>query len=89
MFGAIVGDPVALPDAERLQGARPAVAAVEELLVGEPQVAVDDGLAGTVQAAGAAGELKRRQRCFHRTASCQAAAIRDTPAPRAPRGIVT
>ena len=61
------GDPVALADAERLQGARPAVAAVEELLVGEPEVAVDDGLARAVQAAGAAGELKRGQRRFHGT----------------------
>ena len=40
-----VGDTVALLHAHPLQGRRPAVAAIEELLVGEAQVAVDDGLA--------------------------------------------
>ena len=40
-----VGDAVALPHAQRLQRRRPAVAAIEELLIGEPQFAVDDGLA--------------------------------------------
>ena len=39
--GRDIGDAIALPDAERLQCRRPAVAAFEELAEGEPQVAVD------------------------------------------------
>jgi len=62
------GDPVTRLDAQPLQRGRPPVAAVEELLVGQPEAAVDDRLAGAVQSAGAAGEVQRRQRCFHRSA---------------------
>ena len=64
------GDAVPLLHAERCQRGGPAVAPVEELLVGEPQVTIDDGFAPAMQATGAAGELKRRQRCFHNSASC-------------------
>ena len=43
--------------AQALQHRRPAVAAVEELLVGEPHVAVDHGLPRAEQPASAASEL--------------------------------
>src|SRR5438046_303939 len=49
-----------------LEGGRPAVAAVEELLVGEPQIPVDDRLALWMQAAGPTHELERRERRLHR-----------------------
>ena len=42
--GRDIGDTIALPDAHRLQRRRPAVAAREELLVGQAYVAVDNGL---------------------------------------------
>ncbi len=48
---------VARRHAQALQHRRPAVAAIEELLVGEPQVAVDDGLPRAEQPASAASEL--------------------------------
>ncbi len=63
--GGDVGDPVAVSDAERLQRRRPAVAPLEELAVGEPHLAVDDGLAVGVQPARTPGEFHRGQRDFH------------------------
>ena len=56
-----VGDAVSLADTELLERGRPAVAALEELRVGESAPAVDNGLAPAVQAARAAHELERRQ----------------------------
>ncbi len=56
---------VPLGDAQLLQRRRPAIAAIKELLVGQPQATVDHSLAETVQTAGPAGEVKRRQGRFH------------------------
>ena len=67
-IGGDVGDAIALPDAHRLQGRRPAVAALEELRVGQSQVAIDDGLAVGIEPTGASREFHRRQRDFHWTA---------------------
>ena len=61
-----VGDPVTPLNAEPLEGSRPAITAVEELRVGEPEIPVDDRLALGVQAAGASHELERRERRLHR-----------------------
>jgi hypothetical protein len=60
-----VRHPIALPHAESLQPARPAIATREELLVGEPKGAVHDPFPVRVQAAGAASELDRCERGFH------------------------
>jgi hypothetical protein len=43
--GRDVGHAIARGDALPLECCRPPVATLEELLVGQPQVAVDDGLA--------------------------------------------
>ena len=59
------GHPVALRHAEPLQRRGPAVAAIEELPVGQPEITVDDRLPVCVQPAGTAGEVQRRQRRFH------------------------
>ncbi len=64
--GRDVGDAVAFAHAHALQRRGPAVAAVEELFVGEAQIAVDDGLAASVEFAGAAHEIQRGQWGFHR-----------------------
>src|SRR5207253_6637377 len=64
-----VRDPVTLPNAEPLEGGGPAVAAVEELLVGEPETAVHDRLPLWVQAAGPAHELERRERRLYGSSS--------------------
>ena len=63
--GRDVGDAIALAHAHALQRRGPAVAAVAELLVGEAQIAVDDGLAASVELAGAAHEIQRGQWGFH------------------------
>src|SRR5262249_51517382 len=64
--GRDVGDAVAVADAELpLQDVGPAVAAVEELAVREPQIPIYHGLARAIQPPRAAGELHRRQRKFH------------------------
>ena len=60
-----VRHPVAWLHAEPLQRRRPAVAAIEELRVGQPQVAIDHRLASGVQPARAASELQRREWRFH------------------------
>src|SRR5439155_4308166 len=52
-------------DVELLQHSGPAVAAIEELLVGETQRAVNDRFVMRVDAPGAPGELERRQWNFH------------------------
>ena len=69
--GVAPSHPVSRLDTELLQRGRPVIAAVEELLVGKPEVAVHDGFPSAVQPTGATGELKGRQRCFHSPASCQ------------------
>src|SRR5205814_2525365 len=60
-----VHDAIALPDAERVQRGRPAIAAVEEALVGEALLAVNDGLARRIEAPGAPRELQRGKWDFH------------------------
>ncbi len=60
-----VGDPVALADPKPLQRRRPFVGACSELLVGQPQVAVDHGFAVGVEVASAAHEVERRERGAH------------------------
>ena len=60
-----VGHAIALAHAEPLQRRRPAVTALEELLVGQPQRAIHDRLAVGVELARAAREFQRRQRRFH------------------------
>ena len=67
--GRDVGDAIAFAHAHALQRRGPAVAAVAELLVGEAQIAVDDGLAASVEFAGAAHEIQRGQWGFHLAAS--------------------
>ena len=59
------GHPVALRHAQALQCGGPPVAALEELLVVQPEVTVDDRLPVTVQPAGTAGEIQGRQWRFH------------------------
>src|SRR6266852_3766393 len=61
-----VCDSVALANAHPLERGGPAVAAVEELLVGKPEVAVDDRLTLWMQASSPAYELEWRERCLHR-----------------------
>ena len=61
-----VGDPILLRDAKALQRSRPAVAAIEKLLVGQAQCTVNDGLTTSVPAStGAPGKFKRSQWHFH------------------------
>ena len=60
-----VGHAVAPGHAEPLEGGRPAVAAREELRVGEPGRAVHDRLAIRIQGAGAAQELQRGEGRLH------------------------
>ncbi len=57
--------PVTLANAHPLERGGPAVAAVEELLVGEPEVAVDDRLALRMQSSSPPHELERRERRLH------------------------
>src|SRR4030095_6756355 len=57
-----VDNAVALLDAERLQGGRPAIAALQELLVREALVTIDDGLTRGVQATRTPGELEGCER---------------------------
>jgi hypothetical protein len=63
--GRDVGDAVTFAHTNTLQRRGPAVAAVAELLVGEAQIAVDDGLAASVELAGTAHEIQRGQWRFH------------------------
>jgi hypothetical protein len=51
--GCDIGDAITRSHPERLQHRRPAVAPVEELLIGEPQISIYDGFAVRVQPAGA------------------------------------
>ena len=60
-----VGDAVALPHPQALQRGRPAIAAVKELPVGEPDRPVDDGLAVRVEGARPTLKLERCQRRLH------------------------
>src|SRR5205823_2617714 len=60
-----VSDPVARLDTQPLQGRRPAVAAIEKLLVGESQVTLDDGVTPRIEPASSPHELKRREWRFH------------------------
>ena len=60
-----VGDAVTLPNPHRLQRGRPAVAAVEELLVSEAEVAVDHAFAIAVKLSRPPRELQRCERRFH------------------------
>jgi hypothetical protein len=57
-----VDDAVALLDAERLQGGRPPIAALEELFVREALVAVNDGFTRRIQATRTTGELEGCER---------------------------
>src|SRR5438445_4404871 len=68
--GRDVGDAIARGDAQPLEHGRPPVATLEELLVGQPQVAVDDGLALRVQSSSPSHELERRERRLHKSFSC-------------------
>ena len=61
-----VGDPIALPHAQRLEDRRPPIAALAEGVVGPAQGAIHHRLSAGIQAPGAAHELERRQRRFHR-----------------------
>ena len=63
--GRDTGDPVPLPDAQALKRRGPAVAAGQELAVGEPQIAVDDSFPVRIQPPRPASELDGRQWCFH------------------------
>src|SRR2546429_9073178 len=60
-----VGDPVALANAHPLERGRPAVAAVEELLVAEPEVTVDYRLTLRMQPSSPPHELDWRERRLH------------------------
>ena len=60
-----VGHSIAAPDTESLQGSRPAVAPVEQLLVAGPPRTVDDRLATTVEGPRPARELERSEGDFH------------------------
>src|SRR6476646_6613690 len=62
-----VGDAIALSDTHRLQERRPAITALEELSVRQPQFAVDDGFPVSVKPARATRKLHRRQGYFHWT----------------------
>jgi hypothetical protein len=65
-----VRDAIAGLDAERLQRHRPPIATIEELRVGEPQVAVHDRFTVWVQSACASGEVERGEGYFHDIADC-------------------
>ena len=52
--------PVAGLDTKLLQGVRPAIAAIEELRIAEPQPAIDNRLATGVQSARASSKFHRR-----------------------------
>ena len=60
-----VCDPVALLHPHRLQRRRPAVAAIQELLVGQPQIAVDDRLTIAVELPCPSREVERSERGLH------------------------
>src|SRR2546429_5852091 len=64
--GRDVGDAIARADAQPLEHGRPPVATLEELPVGQPQVAVDDRLALRVQSSSPSHELEWRERRLHR-----------------------
>src|SRR2546429_4056706 len=64
--GRDVGDAIARGDAQPLEHGRPPVATLEKLLVGQPQVAVDDRLALRVQSSSPSHELEWRERRLHR-----------------------
>src|SRR3989440_9076912 len=64
--GRDVGDAIARGDAQPLEHGRPPVATLEELLVGQPQVAVDDRLALRMQSSSPSHELEWRERRLHR-----------------------
>ncbi len=58
-------DAIAGAHAHGLQRRRPAIAALEELCIGQPQRPVDHGLPMRIQLARAAREIERRERQFH------------------------
>src|ERR1700694_4682547 len=60
-----VGNTITLLDAHALQGRRPAVAPLEELLVGEAEVSVDDALPIPVKLPRPSCELQRCKRGLH------------------------
>ena len=64
-IGRDVGHPVTLANAHRLERCRPPVAAVEKLLVGEPDAPLDHGFPLRVQSPRPAHEIERRQRRVH------------------------
>ena len=55
-----IGHPVTLLHTKSLQGSRPLIAAIQKFAIGEPQVAVNDGLPFGVQSSRAVGEFNRR-----------------------------
>src|ERR687888_1202339 len=71
---------VAGADAEPLQRRRPPVAALEELGIGQPQIAVDERLAVRIQRARPARELERRQGYEHKNLNGAAGPTRPAPA---------
>jgi hypothetical protein len=66
------GHTVALPDPELCQGGRPLVATLTEFCIRQPQLTINDGLAGAMQLARPAQEVERSERGFH--AACLAGA---------------
>ena len=64
-IGRYIGDSIALLNAQALKPRGPSIAAREELRVGEPQVAVNDGFTIPIEPPRAACELDRTQGCFH------------------------
>jgi hypothetical protein len=53
-----VGDPVPLLNAQSLKRRRPTVTPLEELLVGQPEIIVNNGLALGIKLASPAGEIE-------------------------------
>src|SRR5579871_1876398 len=70
-----IGYAIALLDTHRLQESGPAITAIEELGVGEPQLTIDHGLPVGVKPARATREFDRGQRDFHRVVLLQASAF--------------
>ena len=68
-----VGHPIALSDSEGLQRRRPAIAAFQELCVGQSQIPIDDRFALGVEPACASSELHGGQGNFHNATFLQCA----------------
>ena len=66
-----VGDSIALSDSEGLERRRPAVAAFQELCVGQPQISIDDRFALAVEPSCTPGELQGSQGNFHKAVFLQ------------------